>query len=134
MVVPLARSEAPKLCKFCSRLLATASCAEELLKPVLINRSPCLAILPSRQPQAFTMTFFAEWGDRSQIATIALGTNQVCAVCARVVAAASASQPGTLLLFRSTLRVWPLGRLRARDVALRQQRAGARVCRGIADK
>ena len=37
-----------------------------------------LNYVTSFHPQAFTMTFLAEWGDRSQITTIILGSREVC--------------------------------------------------------
>lgn len=39
--------------------------------------SQSLMIVSKTLIQAFTMTFLAEWGDRSQIATIVLGAREV---------------------------------------------------------
>lgn len=42
------------------------------------RKTGLLAVVSRIFIQAFTMTFLAEWGDRSQIATVVMAAREVC--------------------------------------------------------
>jgi len=48
--------------------------------PPIRRRICCLRLCPAIVIQAFTLTFLAEWGDRSQITTIILAAREVCTI------------------------------------------------------
>jgi putative Ca2+/H+ antiporter (TMEM165/GDT1 family) len=64
-----------KLLYDASRMSAMAICEEVQDAKATIDQSACLAAKRGVVMQAFALTFVAEWGDRTQLATVALAAS-----------------------------------------------------------